>query len=137
LDWEPKLVKISFFEAKGASKVNLVGQLQVLFKEYKLINKIICYAKYEGINLSIMTDVLKQIITYEELAMHAPFEGVCFVHDLFKACQYATSDGKVSSGLQLMNIKTPQSSIRSYTTWPKKSSKRRIECMKACLTIGL
>jgi hypothetical protein len=38
--------------------------------------------------------------------MQAPFEGVCFGHALFKACQYATSDIKKSFGLQLMSIKT-------------------------------
>jgi hypothetical protein len=47
LDWEPKLVTIGLFEAQGTSKVSFIGQLQVLFEEYKLINKIICYAKYE------------------------------------------------------------------------------------------
>jgi len=31
--------------------------------------------------------------------MYAPFEGVCFGHALFKACQYATFDEKVNSNL--------------------------------------
>jgi hypothetical protein len=84
-----------------------------------------------------MTNALKQIIICEKLAMYAPFEGVCFGHALSKACQYAISDEKVNSNLQPMNIKTTQSSIQSCTTWPKKSNKRRIEWMKACLAIGL
>jgi hypothetical protein len=33
-----------------------------------------------------MTNVLKQIVNYEELGILAPFEGVCFGHALFKAC---------------------------------------------------
>jgi len=76
LDWKPKLVTIGLFEAKGSFRVNLVGQLQVLFKKCKFTNKIICYTKYESTNLSTMTNVLKQIITCEKLAMYAPFEGV-------------------------------------------------------------
>jgi hypothetical protein len=59
LDWEPKLVTTGLFEAKRTFKVNLAGQLQVLFKEYTYINEIIYYAKYEGTNLSTMTNALK------------------------------------------------------------------------------
>jgi hypothetical protein len=50
LDWEPKHITIGLFEAKGTSWVSLVGQLQALFEEYKLTNKIICYVKDEGTN---------------------------------------------------------------------------------------
>jgi len=106
LDWKPKLVTIGLFEAKGSFRVNLVGQLQVLFKKYKFTNKIICYTKYESTNLSTITNALKQIIICEKLAMYAPFEGVCFGHALSKACQYAISDEKVNSNLQLVSIKT-------------------------------
>jgi len=45
LDWEPKHATIGLFEAKSTTRINLVNQLQALFKEYKLINKIICYVK--------------------------------------------------------------------------------------------
>jgi hypothetical protein len=45
LDWEPKHVTIGLFEAKDITIINLVNQLQVLFEEYELINKIICYLK--------------------------------------------------------------------------------------------
>jgi len=121
LDWEPKLVTIGLFEAKGSFRVNFVSQLQVLFKEYKSTNKIICYTKYEGTNLSTMTNALKQIIICEKLAMYAPFEGVCFGHALSKACQYATSNEKIFFNLQPVNIKTTQSSIQSCMTWLKKS----------------
>ncbi len=48
LDWEPKHVTIGLFEAKRTFGVNLVGQLQTLFEEYRLTNKIICYVKDEG-----------------------------------------------------------------------------------------
>jgi hypothetical protein len=43
LDWEPKHVTIGLFEAKDITRINLVNQLEALFEEYKLTNKIICY----------------------------------------------------------------------------------------------
>jgi hypothetical protein len=52
-----------------------------------------------------MTNVLKQIVNYERLGKLAPCEGVCFGHALSKTCQYATSNEKVSSGLQPGSIK--------------------------------
>jgi hypothetical protein len=42
--------------------------------------------KDEEIFLSIMTNVLKQIVNYEKLGILAPFEGVCFGHALSKTC---------------------------------------------------
>jgi hypothetical protein len=54
------------------------------------MNKIICYVKYEGMNLFTMIDVLKRIVRCEELGILAPFESVCFEHALSKACHYAT-----------------------------------------------
>jgi len=51
-----------------------------------LINIIICYVKNEGINLSIMTSVFKQIVSCEKLGILTSFEVVCFGHALFKAC---------------------------------------------------
>jgi hypothetical protein len=76
-----------------------------LFEKYNLINKIICCVKDEGTNLSRMTNVLKQFVSYERLGILAPCEGVCFGHALSKTCQYATSNVKVSSSLQPMSIK--------------------------------
>jgi hypothetical protein len=39
--------------------------------------------KNEGPNPSIMTNVLKQIVSCERLGILAPFEGVCFGHAFF------------------------------------------------------
>jgi hypothetical protein len=104
LDWESKHVTIGLFNGKEIIGINLVSQLQVLFEKYNLINKIICYVKDEGTNLFTMTNVFKQIVSYERLGILVPCEGVCFRHALSKTCQYATSDEKVSSSLQLVNI---------------------------------
>ncbi len=85
LDWEPKHVTIGSFEAKGTTIINLANRLQVLFEEYKLINKSFCYVKNEGPNLSIMTNAFKQVVNCEGLGILAPFEGVCFGHAFWKA----------------------------------------------------
>jgi hypothetical protein len=57
--------------------------LQTLFEEYKLTDKTICYVEDESTNMFIMTNVFKQIISYENLEILAPFEGVCFGHAFF------------------------------------------------------
>jgi len=130
-------VTLGLFEAKWTNGVVLAGQLQALFGKHELANKIICYVKDEGTNLSTMTNVLNQIVTCENLGIKAPFESICFGHAFSKACQYTTFDEKVSSNLQPLNIKVAQSSIQSCITWPKKISKGRIEWTKACLNGGL
>jgi hypothetical protein len=58
LDWESKHATIGLFETKGTIGINLIHQLQALFEEYKLTNKIIFYLKNEGTNLFTMTNVL-------------------------------------------------------------------------------
>jgi hypothetical protein len=83
VDWELKHITIGLFEAKVIIIIGLVNQL---FEEYKLINKITCYMKDEGTNLSTMTTIIKLNVSCEELVIHAPFEGVCFGNALFKAC---------------------------------------------------
>jgi len=99
------MLQIGLFKAKDTIRINLASQFQVLFKKYNLTNKIICCLKDEGTNLSTMANVLKQIVSYERLGILAPCEGVCFGHALSKTYQYSTSDEKVSSSLQLVNIK--------------------------------
>jgi hypothetical protein len=49
----------------------------------------------------------------------------------------ATSNAKVSLGLQPMSIKFTQSSIQTYITWFKKSKKGKVEWTKACLVASL
>jgi len=61
-----------------------------------------------GINISKMKNVLKKIVNYEKLGMHAPFKRDCFDHALYKACQYTNFDEKVNCNLQTMNIKVAQ-----------------------------
>jgi hypothetical protein len=59
------MLQIGLFKAKDTIRINLASQFQVLFEKYSMTNKIICYVKDEGTNLSTMTNVLKQIVGYE------------------------------------------------------------------------
>jgi hypothetical protein len=65
LGWEAKHVTII--------GINFTNQLQALFEKYKLINKIIWHVKDEGTNLFTMTNVLKQIVSCEELGILTSF----------------------------------------------------------------
>jgi hypothetical protein len=112
-----KHVTIGLFETNGITIINFGGQLQTLFEEYKLTNKIICSVEHENTNTFIMTNLLKQIVNYEKLKILAPSEGVCFGHALSKACQYAIFDEKVN--LQPVNIKSIQFPIKTCITWSK------------------
>jgi len=132
-----KHVTIGLFEANGITIINFGDQLQNLFEKYKLISKIICYVKDESTNMSIMTNLLKQVVSYETLEILAPFEGVCFGHALFKACQYGIFDEKISLGLQLVNIKFVQSLIKTCITWSKHLRKRRVKWTKVYLATKL
>ncbi len=76
LDLEPKHIIIGLFETRGTIGKNLANKLQALLEKYKFTNKIICYVKDEGENLSIMINDLKQIVSCEKLGILAPFEGV-------------------------------------------------------------
>ncbi len=135
LDWEPKHVTIGFLKQKEFMGLILLINCKFCLRSTNLLT--ISLAMDEDINLSTMTNVLKHIVTCEKLGMHAPFEDVCFGHALSKACQYATFDEKISFGLQLVSIKTTQSSVQSCIIWPKKSSEGRVKWTKACLAASL
>jgi hypothetical protein len=66
-----------------------------------------------------MTNYFEQIVTYEELGILGPFEGVYFCCALFKAFRYAIFKEKVSLSLQLVSIKSTKSSIQACITWLK------------------
>ena len=66
----------------------------------------------QGYNLATMTSILKIVVSCKELGQVVSFEGSCFGHALSKACQYASTDEKVSASLQPMFIKGAQASIQ-------------------------
>jgi hypothetical protein len=44
-----------------------------------------------------LTNIVKQIVTYEKLGILTPIEGVFFSHAFLKACQYATSNENITN----------------------------------------
>ncbi len=82
--------------------------MQYLLKQYGLTKKILAYVKDKGANLNIMTIALKSIISCEILGMMESFHGTYIKHALFKACQYATIEGRVFKGLKYVFIKFVQ-----------------------------
>ncbi len=70
--------------------------------------EIIVDVKDEGSNLNTMTITLKSIISYDVLGLTKHFQGSCFCHAFFKACQYALVYEKICKGLKYVSIKTVQ-----------------------------
>ncbi len=64
--------------------------------------------KNEGNNLGTMVVALKSIIDCELFKLLQVYEGTCFRHVMFKACQCAMNDDKVSMGLISVNVKDTQ-----------------------------
>jgi hypothetical protein len=87
--------------------------------------------KNEGNNLGTMIVALRSIIDYELFKLLQVYEGTCFMHVMFKACQYGMNDEKVSVGLILVNVKMPILVCR------KQSRKRKYEWEKACIECGM
>jgi hypothetical protein len=76
----------------------LAKNLIELLDSYASWKKTIVYVK-EGSNLNIMTTTLKSIVSCDMLGLEESFQGICFGHAFFKACQYATTKEKVCKKL--------------------------------------
>jgi hypothetical protein len=101
-------------------------QLESLFSKFRLVHHVIAFVKNEGNNLTSMASILCSIVDYQPLRLLKVYEGTCFGHVMFKACQYATNDNKVSKGLVLVNVKDVQAILqKTITLWTKKSKKGR------------
>ncbi len=65
----------------------------------------IAFVKDEGSNLISMASALCSIIDCQLLKFLKVYKGTCFGHVMYKECQYATNDDKVSKGLVQVNVK--------------------------------
>jgi hypothetical protein len=84
--------------------------LTKLFEQYGL-KKIIAYVKDEGSNLNIVTITLKSIVKCEVLTLDENFQGTCFGHSFFKACENHVTNEKVYRNFRCVSIKSTQSSL--------------------------
>ncbi len=79
---------------KGLLGLVLLVNCKLCLKSTNLVTR--SFATWKMKAQSTMTNVLKHIVSCEEMGMQAPFEGVCFAHGLFKANQFAISNEKIS-----------------------------------------
>ncbi len=82
-----------------------------MVEKFGLIHQVFAFVKYEGNNLISMATTLHSIVGYELLNLQWVYEGTCFGHVLFKTCQYATNDDKVSMGLSQVSVKDAQTCL--------------------------
>jgi hypothetical protein len=62
-------------------------QLESLLSKFKLAHRVIAFVKDEGSNLTSMAFTLCSIIDYQPLRLLKVYEGICFGHVMYKACQ--------------------------------------------------
>jgi hypothetical protein len=79
---------IGLFKANETTKRALARNLIKLLDQYDLRKKIVTYVKGEGANFNAITTTLKFVVNYEVFGMEESFQGICFGHAFFKACQY-------------------------------------------------
>jgi hypothetical protein len=77
-----------------------------------------------------MKITLKFVVNCEVMGMEENFQGTCFGHAFFKACQYRKAKEKVCKNLKHISIKLAQSYLQKCITWPKKFRKGRYEWTK-------
>jgi hypothetical protein len=77
-----------------------------LLNQYDLRRKLVAYVKDEGANLNAMTTALKSMVDCEVLGLEESFQGTCFNHAFFKACQYGTAKEFFCKNLKHISIKS-------------------------------
>ncbi len=100
-------------------------QLQGLLEKFGLIHRVLVFVKVEGKNLWSMVMNLQSLVDYKTLKILQVYEGTCFGHVMFKICQYATNDDKVSTRLTFVSVKDSQVALQKIITWTKNSAKRK------------
>jgi uncharacterized protein with NAD-binding domain and iron-sulfur cluster len=83
----------------------MARKLIELLDQYDFKKKIVAYVKDEGANLNAMTTTYKFVVDYEVFGMEENFQGTCFGHAFFKACQYGTNKEFFCKNLKHISIK--------------------------------
>jgi hypothetical protein len=63
-----------------------------------------------------MAVVLLSVVDCEPLKLLKVYEGICFGHVMYKACQYATNDNKISTRLRSVNAKDAHVGLQKTIT---------------------
>ncbi len=110
-DWQPKHITLCLFGPINITRQTLAKNLTKLLASYALERKIIIYVKDEGSNLYTMTTTLKSMVSCDMLGLEESFQGICFEHAFYKACQYVTTKEKFCEDLQYVSIKFAQGDL--------------------------
>ncbi len=136
--WTPMHVTMGLFKVNETSGQSMAIQLESLLSKFKLAHRVIAFVKDEGSNLTSMAFTLCSIIDYQPLRLLKVYEGICFGHVMYKACQQATNGNKVSKCLVQVSVKDVQAALqKTITLCTKKSGKGRQEWEKACIECGM
>jgi hypothetical protein len=109
--WTPMHVIVGLFEVNETNGQSMGIQLESLLSKFGLVHRVITFEKDEGSNLTTLASALHSIIDCLPLKFLKVFGGTCFGHMMFKACQYATNDDKVSKGLVEVIVKDAHAAL--------------------------
>jgi hypothetical protein len=70
------------------------------------MKNMISYVKNEGVNLNVLTIILKLIVNWSSGCDWKFVGHMFFGHAFFKACQHSTFDEKMCKGLTYVSIKS-------------------------------
>ncbi len=111
---------IGIFEAIKTTRQTLIVNLSNLLDYFGLRKKIITFVKDEGVNLNVMTSTPRFIMSCDILRLEESFNGSCFRHVFFKACQYGIIEEKVYKDMGFVQLSdAPPISLIDSTTSPK------------------
>ncbi len=101
-------VIIGSLEVHDTTWVSMARQLESLLGKYDLTHCVIVFVKNEGNNLTSMVMTLHFVVDCQQLKLQTIYEGICFSHIMFKACQYVTYDEKMINDLKHVSVKVPK-----------------------------
>jgi hypothetical protein len=107
---------IGLFKANETTKRALARNLIKLLDQYDLRKKIVTYVKGEGANFNAITTTLKFVVNYEVFGMEESFQGICFGHAFFKACQYRIVEIFFCKSLKYISIMLAQFDLQKCIT---------------------
>jgi len=94
----------------------MVLKLQKLLDMFFLTQKTLAFLKDEWSNLQTCASALTSIVSYNNLGLLKPFDGICFRHAMLKVCEYVIINEKMSIGLSSTSIEAMQSSLQKCIT---------------------
>lgn len=129
---------VGLFETLNTLRAALVEIVKRLLQTF-LTNQLIrwLFMKDKGANLTILVTALSSVDTCWPLGMIVPYVDICFGHGMSWACQYTTTDEKVSGGMSEVSILKARGALSKTITWTKKSKKGRQKWGRVCIDVDV